>query len=228
MNPRQFAEAIDALGGVEVTVKEKMDYEDPWDESGGLEIHFSPGRQHLSGKQAMQYARYRGNDGDIGRVNRQREVITELINKLADPARWPDIYAVLLRKDSLVRTDAGVIEIAAAVKEVIKAGALATETLPGTPRTVNGISYWVTEGPVGELPGAIKTETIVAAVGKGEPAAKAEKTESGQPYNEVELTSSLPKKPIGPTPEEIEAARKKAVSDRMQRLVNATKASLGH
>ena len=39
-----------------------MHYEDPWDDNGGLVIDLYPGEQHMDGKKAIQYVRYR--DGE--------------------------------------------------------------------------------------------------------------------------------------------------------------------
>ena len=64
-----FEKIIDAVGGVDIDVEKRMYYEDPWDDNGGLVIDLQPGLQHLNGKTAIQYVRYRDGEGDIGRIN---------------------------------------------------------------------------------------------------------------------------------------------------------------
>ena len=51
-----------------------MYYEDPWDDDGGLVIDLYPGKQHMDGKTAIQYVRYRDGEGDIGRITRQQKI----------------------------------------------------------------------------------------------------------------------------------------------------------
>ena len=73
-----FAEIIDMLGGVEITLTEKeadalnqLESKQEW----GLEA----GTQRLTGYQALRYARLRHIDSDFKRTERQRKVITSVI-----------------------------------------------------------------------------------------------------------------------------------------------------
>ncbi|MBQ3450864.1 MAG: LCP family protein, partial [Selenomonadaceae bacterium] len=59
INKSRFAEVIDAMGGIDIYVERDMHYEDPWDDDGGLYIDFKQGIQHLDGKTAIEYVRYR-------------------------------------------------------------------------------------------------------------------------------------------------------------------------
>ena len=71
---------IDAIGGIDVPVKEQMDYDDTW---GHLHIHFKPGMHHMNGEQAVSYARFRHDwCGDPCRITRQQQIIHILANKL--------------------------------------------------------------------------------------------------------------------------------------------------
>lgn len=87
VNFKGFEKAIDSLGGLEVTVDKKLDYDDNW---GGLHIHLKPGRQVLNGEQAMGFVRYRqSNDGegesDFVRIGRQQELLRAARAKLSSP-----------------------------------------------------------------------------------------------------------------------------------------------
>lgn len=64
---------VDAVGGIDVNVKFDFTYN----------TTFKKGRQHLTGKQALDYARMRKEDpeGDYGRQKRQREVITSIVHE---------------------------------------------------------------------------------------------------------------------------------------------------
>jgi len=84
---------IDAIGGVDVYVKNSnclqyktdctggsVDYDDSW---GHLHIHLKEGVHHLSGPQAVAYGRFRHDwCSDPCRVKRQDQVIMAALNKL--------------------------------------------------------------------------------------------------------------------------------------------------
>ena len=81
-----FEKAIDLLGGVDLKVDRKMDYDDNW---GHLHIHLKPGMQHLNGQQAMGFVRFRHADSDFVRIQRQQTLLAALKAKLARPGH-PD------------------------------------------------------------------------------------------------------------------------------------------
>jgi LCP family protein required for cell wall assembly len=94
---------VDAMGGIDVNVEKNMDYDDSW---GHLHIHLKKGVQHLDGAQAVGYIRFRHDEeGDFGRMRRQRQVVEILVRRLKDPtivARLPALVDVFRRN---VRTD---------------------------------------------------------------------------------------------------------------------------
>jgi polyisoprenyl-teichoic acid--peptidoglycan teichoic acid transferase len=78
-----FREMVDLMGGVEVTVPMDMEYVD---ETQGLKIDIKAGLQTLNGEKAEQFARFRNDQyGDIGRVQRQQQMIRALREKLVNP-----------------------------------------------------------------------------------------------------------------------------------------------
>ena len=79
MNFQGFVRMIDALGGVTIDVEKRMYYSDPYDDDRGLYIDLHPGVQKLNGKAAIEYVRYRDEEGDIGRVARQQKFLTALL-----------------------------------------------------------------------------------------------------------------------------------------------------
>ncbi|MCR5757522.1 MAG: LCP family protein [Selenomonas sp.] len=75
-----FSELIDAIGGVDIYVEEDMNYDD---QEGDIAIHLHQGYQHLDGKQAQQYLRYRSDDlNDLGRLQRQQRFCKALYQNL--------------------------------------------------------------------------------------------------------------------------------------------------
>jgi len=77
LNLQAFVELVDVLGGVQLNVPTRMQYSDPYD-SPPLHINLEPGRQTLTGEQAMHFVRYRAGDGDLGRVQRQQYFLRAL------------------------------------------------------------------------------------------------------------------------------------------------------
>jgi LCP family protein required for cell wall assembly len=94
-----FVALIDAVGGVELDVpKLIIDYEYPTADGGVMTVRFDPGREHMDGERALQYARTRHQDDDYQRAARQQQVVDALIKKLADPRRvvsWPRVWQAI-------------------------------------------------------------------------------------------------------------------------------------
>ncbi|MDV2886310.1 LCP family protein [Alkalihalophilus pseudofirmus] len=83
LNFKAFIEIIDALGGVEVDVPFTFSEQDSFGQHGAITLN--EGTQLLNGEEALAYTRMRKNDprGDIGRGERQQDVIQALIKKAA-------------------------------------------------------------------------------------------------------------------------------------------------
>jgi LCP family protein required for cell wall assembly len=82
-----FKQAIDAVGGVDVTVTKTLsDNFYPCDDTsknkfGYCPIYFKAGTQHLNGTKALQFARSRETTSDFDRAARQQQVIIALRQK---------------------------------------------------------------------------------------------------------------------------------------------------
>lgn len=98
VNMQGFAKIVDALGGVEVDNPFAFRY-------GGHT--FEEGPIHLDGDTALKYARMRYGDprGDIGRNERQRQVLKAMIQKAASPAILANLGDVLESLGSSVTTN---------------------------------------------------------------------------------------------------------------------------
>jgi LCP family protein required for cell wall assembly len=94
---------VDAIGGIDVNVEKDMDYDDSW---GHLHIHLKKGYQHLTGEQAVGYIRFRHDEeGDFGRMRRQRQVMQILVARIKDPSiafRVPQLLSIVQKN---VRTN---------------------------------------------------------------------------------------------------------------------------
>ncbi len=83
-NVELVEKVIDALGGVDVYLPEAMDYDDV---AANLHIHLPAGNQHLNGKTAVGYLRFRhGYGSDYARMDRGKAMIGQLLEKIKSPA----------------------------------------------------------------------------------------------------------------------------------------------
>lgn len=163
INFAAFRQVIDALGGFDYDVPQRMKYTDVWQD---LYIDLQPGMQHLDGDKAEQLVRFRKyTNGDIDRIAVQQDVLRELIKQKVNPsglAKVPEIYKIVLDN---IDTDMSLAEATAIAKNILDANGseegIQTYTLPGNFRTISGLSYW--EADVDEI------EKLVADVfGYGE------------------------------------------------------------
>ena len=140
-----FERMIDAMGGVDIDVEKRMYYEDPWDEDGGLVIDLQPGEQHLDGLQAMQYVRFRDEEGDIGRIARQQKFLQAMLVRAASPEVIPHLPQLVRELASVIETDietADMVSVVAMLPDV-KGNGVASEVLPGVPAWWQETSYWL-------------------------------------------------------------------------------------
>lgn len=137
-----FNKIVDAVGGVTIDVDKRMYYEDPYD---NLVIDLKPGKQHLSGRTAIQYVRYRDEEGDIGRVQRQQKFVKALLAEVTSPAVLTKIPDIIREVNSVIKTDMSASEMlnfAKLFNDASKQG-LNTAMVPGKPAYIDDISYWL-------------------------------------------------------------------------------------
>jgi len=145
INIKAFQRIIDALGGIDINVEKRMYYEDPWDDDGGLLINLRPGMQHMDGKTAVTYVRYRDEEGDIGRIGRQQKFMKAVMDKVTSPAIIPQLPTIIKEVLNSVKTDLSLkqmLEFAGALKDAQQNG-LKTDMVPGRGLYIEGISYWI-------------------------------------------------------------------------------------
>lgn len=141
-----IVDLVDALGGIEIDVPERMYY---IDRTQQLEIDLYPGRQVLNGKQAEGFVRYRGSiDGDIGRIKRQQIMLKAIKAKIADPlmiTKLPDLIGVVQKH---LHTDLNFDEMLAIASFALslQPDQVQMMTLPGRPSEPweYRASYWIT------------------------------------------------------------------------------------
>jgi LCP family protein required for cell wall assembly len=145
INSHGLAGMIDALGGVTIDVEKRMYYSDPYDDDGGLFINLKPGVQRMDGKTAIQYVRYRDEEGDIGRVARQQKFLKAVMQELMKPEVVLNLPSLIKEFAKAVKTDMPVSEmlkVAKMAEGAAKAG-LTAYNVDGAPVYIKGISYWI-------------------------------------------------------------------------------------
>jgi LCP family protein required for cell wall assembly len=127
-----FRDAVDAVGGVDVTVEKPLQYTDKW---AHLEIDLPAGPCHLDGEHAMQFVRFRHDAmADIGRVRRQQDFMRAFRTALKRPtaiAAWPGVVRAIASHTKTDLSPAQMVALGRFAKGLPE-GALTTQTLPGT------------------------------------------------------------------------------------------------
>ncbi|MDY2636937.1 MAG: LCP family protein [Phascolarctobacterium sp.] len=138
-----FVGLVDAIGGVDINVEKNMYYYDTWD---GFKIDLKKGMQHMDGKTAIQYVRYRDEEGDIGRIRRQQHFIMAVYDRITSANMLLHIPGLAKQLTNMVKTDlpiADMVDLGRALHAMVKTKGLAMATVPGTPEYIDGISYWL-------------------------------------------------------------------------------------
>jgi LCP family protein required for cell wall assembly len=143
-----FQKAIDQLGGVDLVVDKKMDYDDNW---GGLHIHLKPGFQHLNGYKAMGFVRFRHSDSDLVRTTRQQALLAALKNKVDNPAvilpALPHLINTMNNSSDTDFTDGQKVALAYWLRSVPKAN-IQMETVPSVEAGYYVLTDWPKAAPI--------------------------------------------------------------------------------
>ena len=110
VNFEGIAAIVDAIGGVDYEVPFRMEYHDP---SQHLDIDLQPGMQHLTGKQTVEFLRWRHNNdyskqyvnGDEGRVENQQKFLKELARQVLQVKNATKIPKIAEAVSKNVKTD---------------------------------------------------------------------------------------------------------------------------
>lgn len=138
-----FKGLVDAIGGIDINVEKDMYYYDDWD---GFKVDLKKGPQHLDGETAIQYVRYRDEEGDIGRIKRQQHFMMAVYDKITSADMLLHVPGLAKQLSSMIKTNLPVsdmMDIGKALHSMVKEKGLAMATVPGTPQYIDGISYWL-------------------------------------------------------------------------------------
>lgn len=134
-----FREIVDALGGITLEVEPSMV------DRLGLEA----GPQQLSGEQALNYVRFRGDaDGDFGRQRRTQLFLQELARQVLDRFPREELPGLTLRLMGKVHTDLDAAAVLSAVRYFVEGGETPTfrgTSLPGSPLWERDLWFWAVD-----------------------------------------------------------------------------------
>lgn len=143
---RFVEDVVDKIGGVTVDVPLDMNYEDPTADPP-LKIDIKEGTQTLKGNDAIGFLRYRKGypDADLGRVKEQQQFMSSLLSKMKEPKT---LLKAPLLMSSYVNYSENNIPAKKLAKIAIKMRGITSEdivtnTLPGIPKYMGGVSYFV-------------------------------------------------------------------------------------
>lgn len=140
VNLAAVTKVADALGGVEIDVPKRMYYTDSHQD---LTIDLYPGRQVLRGHDLEGYLRFRHDEaGDIGRMERQRQVMGEVFRRMANPTTLAQLPALLKIAGEDIETDLSPLEFTRLLTAMTRTN-LSTRMLPGRAYWHNDLSYWM-------------------------------------------------------------------------------------
>lgn len=148
-----FKEIVDLIGGVEITVEERLQYTD---KAGDLNIDIKPGRQTLNGSEALGYMRYRGNQSDLKRINRQQKFLRALLQSSIQLKGWSQIKGLINTGRKYTKTNLSLMDMYDLAKTArsLEMDDFTMKALPGRPARVDNKSVL--------LPMVVETRRVIA------------------------------------------------------------------
>lgn len=138
-----FVNIVDAIGGVDVYVQEDMYY---WDPLQDLLIDIPKGQQHLDGKKAEQFIRFRAGyaAADIARIDAQKIFMTAFIKKILSLDGIMNIDTLVKEISENLNTNISLPDALYFATNVldIDFSKIVMLTMPGKSTYIDGISYY--------------------------------------------------------------------------------------
>ena len=138
VNFTDFPKLIDALGGVDITLKKCIRS----NSFGGKRVHLGKGDHHLNGEQALRFSRVRENfcapnEDDRARAARQQQVLAAMRTKVVSPLHWPATFVrgpfIAWAAPRAIRSDMHGPGLAALFADIATGGSGKTEVLKAQP-----------------------------------------------------------------------------------------------
>jgi LCP family protein required for cell wall assembly len=155
-----FKNIVDIVGGITVDVP--FDFVQNSDDPKAEKLEFYEGPMELDGRYALAYARMRKADPtqDIGRNERQQEVVKAIINEIASAGTLFKVDKLTDEVGKNVETNMKVSELLGFYQKYsdFSTNKIETLKLDGAGEYIGGISYWIPEDEsVDEVQNELKT-----------------------------------------------------------------------
>lgn len=153
-----FEQIIDLLGGVTLTIEKPLKYED---KAQKLFINLPAGTQKLTGKQALDYVRFRDETGDWGRIKRQQALIKALLAKGIQLKDFDTLKGLIAAAYRYIDTNMALIDMYELAKKLmgLREDQVALKQIPARPVTAEGVNFLE--------PDIVKTAELVSELIKG-------------------------------------------------------------
>jgi|GEM_PF-1206105 len=137
-----FVKIVDSVGGVDVETPAALDYDD---EKQDLHIHFPAGINHLDGRAAERFIRFRSGyvNADYGRMDAQKLLLFALVAKIKTELSLPQTVSLIKEVFSEITTDMPLLSLVSLAPAVARVQLSDVEmiTLKGRSVTVGGVMY---------------------------------------------------------------------------------------
>lgn len=137
-----FMEIVDTLGGVEVDVPFGFTEMNSNDTPGAIQIE--EGVQTLKGEEALAYARMRKSDprGDIGRGDRQKDLLESMIREAASFSTISRFGGLMDSLETHLKTNMTFGNLVSMHNYATRLGDIEQLSIEGENTTINGVSYY--------------------------------------------------------------------------------------
>jgi len=117
VNFQGFRQVVDTLGGVTIDVQNPVvDDKYPGDNGTDLRVYIPAGPQHMTGAQALVYARSRHGSNDFDRASRQQRMILSIREQTSPQAVLNNLQALLTTLKTSFKTDIPLDQLPALVQ----------------------------------------------------------------------------------------------------------------
>jgi LCP family protein required for cell wall assembly len=155
LKPDAIRSIVTALGGIDVTALDDMNYDDNW---GQMHVHIPKGPAHLDGPAAEGFVRFRETksserthrgpnleEGDFRRTARQQEAIHAMVQAAMRPSNLASAASIIETGFKQIQTDMTQPQILALSRIFQQAGGGKIEggSLPGQDSMAGGVYYWI-------------------------------------------------------------------------------------
>lgn len=134
-----FKDLIDALGGIDINVKERLPIGGQLDDLSDVKGWIEAGQQHMDGYTALWYARSRHSTSDYDRMRRQHEVEQAVLSQVEPATILTRFQAIASAGKKMVRTDIPSTMLSQYVELAGKARAIGIKELTLVPPLIDVI-----------------------------------------------------------------------------------------